>query len=168
MPEILRTNLASVILMMSTLSLGKIEDFPFVEPPDNRMVRDGFKLLYEIGAVGGDYKVTALGRQLARLPIDTRLGRMLLAGYDEGALREVLIIVSALAIQDPRERPLDKQQAADEKHNRFKDKKSDFISYLLLWNYYPNLCTLGRPVLLPHDFPSYHGSSPLRARHFLK
>ena len=135
-PEILRTNLASVILMMSTLNLGKIDQFPFVEPPDSRMVRDGFKLLYEIGAVDGDYKVSALGRRLAHLPIDTRLGRMLLAGHDEGALREVLIIVSALAIQDPRERPLDKQQAADEKHNRFKDKKSDFISYLLLWNYY--------------------------------
>ncbi|HIO91644.1 MAG TPA: ATP-dependent RNA helicase HrpA [Leucothrix mucor] len=136
MPEILRTNLASVILMMSTLNLGKIEAFPFVEPPDSRMVRDGFKLLYEIGAVDGDYKVTPLGRRLAHLPIDTRLARMLLAANDEGALREVLIIVSALAIQDPRERPLDKQQAADEKHSRFKDKKSDFISYLNLWNYY--------------------------------
>jgi ATP-dependent helicase HrpA len=135
-PEILRTNLASVILQMSTLNLGKIEHFPFVEPPDGRMIRDGFKLLYEIGAVDDAYKVTPLGRQLAHLPIDVRLGRMLLAANNEGALREVLIIVSALAIQDPRERPLEKQQAADEKHRRFKDEKSDFMSYLLLWDYY--------------------------------
>ena len=135
-PEILRTNLASVILQMSTLNLGKIEDFPFVEPPDNRMIRDGFKLLYEIGAVDGEHHLTPMGRILAHLPIDVRLGRMLLAGDKEGALSEVLIIVSALAIQDPRERPLEKQQAADEKHNRFKDKKSDFLSYLALWDYY--------------------------------
>ncbi|MCK5917327.1 MAG: ATP-dependent RNA helicase HrpA, partial [Cocleimonas sp.] len=135
-PEILRTNLASVILQMSTLNLGKIEDFPFVEPPDNRMIRDGFKLLYEIGAVDDEHKVTPMGRTLAHLPIDVRLGRMLLAGNKEGGLNEVLIIVSALAIQDPRERPLEKQQAADEKHNRFKDKKSDFLSYLALWDYY--------------------------------
>ena len=135
-PEILRTNLASVILQMSTLNLGKIERFPFVEPPDSRMIRDGFKLLYEIGAVDAGHKVTPLGRQLAYLPIDVRLGRMLLAANNEGALREVLIIVSALAIQDPRERPLEKQQAADEKHRRFKDEKSDFLSYLLLWDYF--------------------------------
>jgi ATP-dependent helicase HrpA len=135
-PEILRTNLASVILQMSTLNLGKIEHFPFVEPPDKRMIRDGFKLLYEIGAVDSEHKVTPLGRQLAHLPIDVRLGRMLLAAEKEGALAEVLIIVSALAIQDPRERPLEKQQAADEKHRRFKDEKSDFISYLLLWDYF--------------------------------
>ncbi len=135
-PEILRTNLASVILQMSTLNLGKIEHFPFVEPPDRRMIRDGFKLLYEIGAVDGEHKVTPLGRQLAHLPIDVRLGRMLLAADKEGALAEVLIIVSALAIQDPRERPLEKQQAADEKHRRFQDKKSDFMSYLLLWDYF--------------------------------
>ncbi|MCK5813321.1 MAG: ATP-dependent RNA helicase HrpA [Cocleimonas sp.] len=135
-PEILRTNLASVILQMSTLNLGKIEHFPFVEPPDGRMIRDGFKLLYEIGAVDDVHKVTPLGRQLAHLPIDVRLGRMLLAANTEGALDEVLIIVSALSIQDPRERPLEKQQAADEKHSRFKDEKSDFMSYLLLWDYY--------------------------------
>ncbi len=135
-PEILRTNLASVILQMSTLNLGKIEHFPFVEPPDRRMIRDGFKLLYEIGAVDAKHRVTSLGRKLAQLPIDVRLGRMLLAAHHEGALREVLIIVSALAIQDPRERPLDKQQAADEKHRRFKDETSDFLSYLLLWDYF--------------------------------
>jgi ATP-dependent helicase HrpA len=135
-PEILRTNLASVILQMATLNLGDIGQFPFVEPPDQRMIRDGFKLLYEIGAVDGSYNVTPMGQQLAHLPIDVRLGRMLLAANKEGALREVLIIVSALAIQDPRERPLDKQQAADEKHTRFKDKTSDFLSYLALWDYY--------------------------------
>ncbi|MCK5902012.1 MAG: ATP-dependent RNA helicase HrpA [Cocleimonas sp.] len=135
-PEIMRTNLAAVILQMSVLNLGKIENFPFVEPPDHRMIRDGFKLLYEIGAVDSDQKITSLGRRLAYLPIDTRLARMLLAAHDEGALHEVLIIVSALAIQDPRERPLDKQHASDEKHSRFKDEKSDFMSYLLLWDYY--------------------------------
>lgn len=135
-PEILRTNLASVILQMQTLNLGDIGQFPFVEPPDKRMIRDGFKLLYEIGAVDGNDNATAIGRQLAHLPIDVRLGRMLFAASHEGALREVLIIVSALAIQDPRERPLNKQQAADEKHNRFKDKTSDFLSYLALWDYY--------------------------------
>ena len=135
-PEIIRTNLASVILQMAILKLGDVESFPFVEPPDSRMIKDGFKLLFELGAVTEDNNITEIGRKLAHLPTDPRLGRMLMAGEQFGALREVLIIVSALASQDPRERPMDKKQASDEKHARFKDEKSDFMAYLNLWNYF--------------------------------
>lgn len=135
-PEIQRTNLAAVILQMSTINLGDIENFPFVEAPDNRLIKDGFKLLFELHAVDEKYQLTKLGKQLGRLPIDPRLGRMLLAAEQLGALKEVLIIVSALSLQDPRERPMEKQQAADEKHSRFKDKTSDFLGYLKLWDYY--------------------------------
>lgn len=135
-PEILRTNLASVILQMSTLPLGDPEDFPFVEAPDKRMIRDGFKLLFELSGVNDNHRITKTGQQLSRLPIDPRLARMLIEAERNGALREVSIIVSALSIQDPRERPMDKQQAADEKHSRFKDPDSDFLSILKLWEYY--------------------------------
>lgn len=135
-PEILRTNLASVILQMSVLRLGDPEFFPFVEPPDHRMIRDGFRLLFELGGVTDDNRITETGRQLSRLPIDPRLGRMLIEGAKLGAVRETAIITSALSVQDPRERPMDKQQASDEKHSRFKDKESDFISLLKLWDYY--------------------------------
>ncbi len=135
-PEILRTHLAAVILQMSTLNLGRPEDFPFVEPPDSRQISDGFRLLFELQAVDEQRGVTELGRQLAKLPVDPRLGRMLLAAQREGALREALVIVAALAIQDPRERPLEKQQAADEKHRRFRDEQSDFLALLKLWDYY--------------------------------
>ncbi|QTR53737.1 ATP-dependent RNA helicase HrpA [Thiothrix unzii] len=135
-PEILRTNLAAVILQLATMWVADVEDFPFVEPPDTRLVRDGYKLLYELGAVDDDYNVTAIGHQLAKLPLDPRYGRMLLAAHDNGALREVLIIVSALTLQDPRERPIDKQQAADEKHSRFKHEESDFLGFLKLWDYF--------------------------------
>jgi ATP-dependent helicase HrpA len=135
-PEILRTNLASVILQMSALRLGDPEDFPFVEAPDKRMIRDGFKLLFELGGVNDNHRITKIGQQLSRLPIDPRLARMLIEAERNGALREVSIIVSALSIQDPRERPMDKQQASDEKHNRFKDTDSDFLSILKLWEYY--------------------------------
>jgi len=135
-PEILRTNLASVILQMETMKLGEIEQFPFVEAPDVRLIRDGYKLLFEVGAVDADYQLTPLGHTLARLPVDPRLGRMLLTAEREGVLDEVLIIAAALAIQDPRERPMDKQQAADEKHARFKAEDSDFLAYLKLWDYF--------------------------------
>ncbi|RVU83589.1 ATP-dependent RNA helicase HrpA [Leucothrix sargassi] len=134
-PEILRTNLASVILQMAILKLGNVSEFPFVEAPDQRMIKDGFKLLFELGAVTENNTITDIGRKLAHLPTDPRLGRMLLAAQKFGALQEALIIVSALASQDPRERPMDKQQASDEKHARFKDEKSDFLAYLNLWNY---------------------------------
>ncbi len=135
-PEILRTNLAAVILQMSVLRLGEIEDFPFIDPPDSRLINDGFQLLFELGAVDTQRQVTELGRQLARLPIDPRLGRMILAARQEGCLSEALIIASALAIQDPRERPLERQQAADEKHRRFRDEQSDFLALVNLWNHY--------------------------------
>src|SRR6185369_11306838 len=133
-PEILRTNLASVILQMTALELGDIESFPFVEPPDRRSIRDGVDLLNELGALR-QRTLTPLGRELAQLPIDPRLARMVLAAQENGCVREVLVIAAALSIQDPRERPLEHQQAADEKHARFRDPDSDFVTYLNLWNY---------------------------------
>ncbi len=134
--EMQRTNLASVVLQMSALGLGKVTDFPFIDPPEARLVKDGYQLLEELHAVDNRHRITETGRRLARLHVDPRLGRMLLAAEREGALREVLVIVSALAVQDPRERPLDKQQAADEAHRRFADEHSDFLAYLKLWDYF--------------------------------
>ncbi|QJQ94928.1 MULTISPECIES: ATP-dependent RNA helicase HrpA [Halomonadaceae] len=133
-PEIQRTNLASVILSMLSLKLGDIEAFPFVDAPDSRFIKDGFRLLFELGAVDEDNRLTTLGRRLARLPIDPRLARMVLAGAENGALREVLIVVSALAVQDPRDRPADKRQAADQAHRRWNDADSDFAAWLNLWH----------------------------------
>ena len=133
-PEIRRTNLASVILSMLALRLGDIGAFPFIEQPEARAVSDGFRLLHELGAVDAQHRLTALGRQLARLPIDPRLARMVLAGANQKALRDVLIVVSALAVQDPRERPADQREAADQKHRQWADNTSDFISWLNLWS----------------------------------
>jgi len=135
-PEIRRTNLASVILQMMLMGLGDIEDFPFIDAPDKRFINDGFRLLQELDAVDGKKRITEIGRKLARLPLDPRHARMLLQADREKSLHEVLIIVSALTIQDPRERPLEKQQAADEKHKRFADEASDFLAYTNLWDYY--------------------------------
>ncbi|MCB1754025.1 MAG: ATP-dependent RNA helicase HrpA [Gammaproteobacteria bacterium] len=134
-PEILRTNLASVILQMEVMHLGHVENFPFVEAPEMKYINDGYVLLHEIGAVEGKRKLTRLGRSLARLPIDPRLARMLFGGRDEGCVEEMLTIVSALSVQDPRERPLDKQQAADEMHAEFNDGQSDFLAWLNLWEF---------------------------------
>jgi ATP-dependent helicase HrpA len=139
-PEILRTNLASVILAMTALGLGDIAAFPFVEPPDRRQVKDGVALLEELGALDPrepdlNKRLTPLGRQLARLPVDPRLGRMVLEADRNGVLPDVLVIAAALSIQDPRERPPDHQQAADEKHRRFADDRSDFLAYRNLWLY---------------------------------
>jgi len=133
-PEIRRTNLAAVILQMAVLGLGNVDEFPFVDPPDSRFIRDGYKLLHELGAVNGQQSLTSLGKQIACLPVDPRLARMILAARDTHCLREVLIITAALEVVDPRERPLDKAQAADEKHALFRDEKSDFMAYLNLWN----------------------------------
>lgn len=133
-PEIQRTNLASVILSMLALKLGHIEDFPFVDPPDSRFIKDGFRLLFELGAVDEQQHLSPLGRKLAKLPIDPRLARMVLAGAEQGSLRDVLIVVSALAIQDPRDRPADKRQAADQAHQRWHDPDSDFVALLNLWH----------------------------------
>ncbi len=132
-PEILRTNLAAVILQMLHLRLGQIEDFPFIEPPDGKAISDGFNLLQELSAVNRENQLTPLGRQLARLPVDPRLGRMLLEAAQQGSLEEVLIVASALSVQDVRERPADRQQAADQAHAQWKDVDSDFAALINLW-----------------------------------
>jgi ATP-dependent helicase HrpA len=142
-PEILRTNLASVILRMAALDLGVVADFPFVDPPDSRNVADGLRLLEELGAIApgagsrasGVTRLTDIGRKLAELPVDPRLGRMILAAGRNGCAREVLIITAALAIQDPRERPADAREAADAMHRRFAEPGSDFLAFLTLWDY---------------------------------
>jgi ATP-dependent helicase HrpA len=134
-PEIQRTNLAAVILQMQLLGFGDIHKFPFVDPPDSRLIKDGYRVLEEIGAVDGLRKVTQLGRKIARLPVDPRIGRMLLEAGHSHCLREMLVIAAALSVQDPRDRPMDKQQAADEAHALFKDEQSDFLSYLKLWDF---------------------------------
>ena len=134
-PEILRTNLAAVILQMESLRLGDIRQFPFVEAPDKRLVNDGYKTLEEIGAIDKKRHLSAVGKQLSALPVDPRIGRILLAAAEQGSLREMLVIAAALSIQDPRERPSAKQTQADQQHARFKEPQSDFISWLNLWNY---------------------------------
>ncbi|TXL63122.1 ATP-dependent RNA helicase HrpA [Aeromicrobium terrae] len=134
-PEILRTNLASVLLQMAALDLGSITEFPFLDPPDSRAVSDGVQLLRELGALSEKDRLTKLGRTMSTLPVDPRLARMLLAADLLGCLADVLVVVAAMSIQDPRERPLEKQQAADEKHARFRQPDSDFLSWLSLWTY---------------------------------
>jgi ATP-dependent helicase HrpA len=134
-PEILRTNLAAVTLQMAALQLGDIEEFPFLDPPDQRSIRDGVQLLNELGAFDDRGAITDLGRRLAQLPLDPRVGRMILAAADEGCVREVLVLAAALSIPDPRERPTDREEAARQKHARFADEHSDFVSYLNLWRY---------------------------------
>jgi ATP-dependent helicase HrpA len=150
-PEILRTNLASVILQATALELGEVADFPFVDPPDSRSITDGVRLLEELGAIApsrgtatrsagpggrpGATRLTGVGRKLARLPVDPRLGRMILAAKEQGCVREVLIITAALSIQDPRERPADAREAADAMHARFAEPGSDFLAFLTMWDY---------------------------------
>ena len=134
-PEILRTNLASVVLQMAALELGDIEAFPFVEPPDRRSVRDGIALLEELGAIDTMGRLTKIGHRLARLPLDPRLARMVLAAAEHDCVHDVLVIASAMSIQDPRERPADARAEADELHRRFVDPSSDFIAYLNLWDH---------------------------------
>ena len=144
-PEILRTNLASVILQMLALNLGDLESFPFIQKPDSRFISDGVRLLKELEAIRGGnqkrkqqrgrYQLTDSGRQLSRVPVDPRLAKMVLSASKTQLLHEVIVIVAALSIQDPRERPIEFQQKSDESHSRFKDKQSDFVSYLNLWDY---------------------------------
>ena len=138
--EILRTNLASVILQMTAAGLGEIEKFPFIDPPDHRNIRDGVQLLQELGALDPDEKdprkrLTQTGRKLAQLPVDPRLARMVLEADKNGCVREVMVIAAALSIQDPRERPVDKQTQADQQHARFRDESSDFLAFLNMWRY---------------------------------
>jgi len=135
-PEIQRTNLSAVILQMLVLRLGDIEDFPFVEPPDRRAINDGFRLLSELGAINDNRKITSIGKQMARLPADPRLARMLLEAVRLNCLYELLIIVSALSIQDPRESPADKREVARERHAQFYHSSSDFLSFVNLWQEY--------------------------------
>ena len=134
-PEILRTNLASVILQMAALQLGDVADFPFLDPPDRRSINDGVQVLQELGAFDTGGAITDIGRRLAQLPVDPRLGRMILQADTEGCLPEVLVLAAALSIPDPRERPVDREEAARQKHARFADESSDFMSYLNLWRY---------------------------------
>ncbi|MBI5271287.1 MAG: DUF3418 domain-containing protein, partial [Burkholderiales bacterium] len=134
-PEILRSSLAGVILRMKALHLGTVEDFPFLEPPPRKAIADGYALLAELGAVDDTNELTPIGRELSRLPLDPRVGRMILAARDRQALSEVLVIASALSVQDVRDRPLEQQQAADQKHKLFDDEKSEFMGYLKLWKW---------------------------------
>jgi len=132
-PEILRTNLAGVILQMKSLRLGKVENFPFIDRPDRRLVRDAYETLHELGAIDEQDELTSIGEDLARLPIDPRIGRMLLGAVPEGALAETLIIAAALSVQDPRDRPIEKRDEADAAHEQFANEDSDFLSFLNIW-----------------------------------
>jgi len=135
-PEILRSSLASVILRMAALRLGDVTEFPFIEAPSSRLIADGYLLLQELGAVNEQRQITEVGLQLSKLPLDPRVGRMILAGKREGSLKEILMIASVLSIQDPRERPMDKREAADNAHAKFAGEGSDFMSYLKIWDWY--------------------------------
>lgn len=135
-PEILRSSLASVILRMAALRLGDVSAFPFIEAPSSRLISDGYQLLQELGAVDANRNITDLGQQLAKLPLDPKIGRMILAAKKENCLKEILIIAAGLAIQDPRERPMDKREAADQAHAKFADERSDFMGFLKLWAFY--------------------------------
>src|SRR5690606_12935113 len=135
-PEIRRAALAGVILRMLALGLGEIDAFPFLEPPDARAIADGWQQLAELGAVDGARRLTAIGRQMARLPVDVKLARMLVAAGAHGCLREVLVIAAFLGIQDPRERPADQRGAADAAHAAFADPRSEFVAILRLWEAY--------------------------------
>lgn len=134
-PEILRTNLAAVVLRMLELGLGDIHQFPFIDPPEGKMIRDGYRLLEELGAVSARGKLTSVGRKMARLPVDPKLARMLLAAIELHCLEATLVIVSAMAVQDPRERPAEKRAQADQAHARFNHPRSDFIAWVNLWRY---------------------------------
>jgi ATP-dependent helicase HrpA len=142
-PEILRSSLAAVILRMAALDLPDVAAFPFLDPPAPRAIADGYQLLQELGAVDSEKRLTALGRDLAQLPVDPRIGRIILAGRDLGCLAEALVIASALAVPDPRERPLEKQQAADQAHLAFRDERSDFLSLVALWQFFADAVSQG-------------------------
>ncbi len=134
--EIFRVSLATVILRMSALGLGEVEKFPFIEPPGSRSITDGYQLLAELGAIDDVRQLTSLGRELAKLPLDPKIARLLLAGRQYQCLQEILIIASALSVQDPRDRPAERREAADAAHQRFNDERSDFLSYLKMWAWF--------------------------------
>src|SRR4029078_1935341 len=135
-PEIKRVSLDGVILRMKALRLGDIERFPFLDPPQPRAITEGYRVLEELWGIDDEGCLTVIGEQLGCLPVDPRLGRMILGGRDEGALREVLIIAAALGLQDPRERPLAAQRRADEAHRKFREEGTDFVGYLKLWSFW--------------------------------
>ncbi|MDR2788687.1 MAG: ATP-dependent RNA helicase HrpA [Candidatus Accumulibacter sp.] len=143
-PEILRSSLAGVILRMKSLRLGDVENFPFLEPPPAKAIRDGYQLLSELGAVTEERSLTPVGQELAKMPLDPRLARMIVAARDEGCLREALIIAAALTVRNPRERPQEKQGAADAAHRKFADEKSEFLSWLKLWQWYEDALEHGQ------------------------
>jgi ATP-dependent RNA helicase HrpA len=138
-PEILRSSLAAVILRMKSLKIGDVENFPFLQPPQPRMIVDGYQLLAELGAVDNNNQLTPIGWQLTRFPIDPKIARMILAAKQENCLSEILIIASALSVQDPRDRPFERQDAADRAHLRFQDERSDFLGFLKLWDFFDEL-----------------------------
>jgi ATP-dependent helicase HrpA len=163
-PEIFRVSLATVILRMSALELGDITEFPFIEPPTPRMIADGYQLLAELGAIDEARQLTRLGHDLARLPLDPKIARLLLAGRQYQCLTEILIIASALSVQDPRERPLDRQVVADAAHKRFADERSDFLAYLKVWAWFEQALAEKKSNRLMAEECRRNFLSPLRLR----
>jgi ATP-dependent helicase HrpA len=163
-PEIFRVSLATVILRMSALELGDIAEFPFIEPPTPRMIADGYQLLAELGAIDAARQLTKLGHELAKLPLDPKIARLLLAGRQYFCLTEILIIASALSVQDPRDRPMDRQEAADAAHKRFTDERSDFFAYIKIWAWYEQALAHKQSNRLLMDECRKNFLSPLRLR----
>ncbi len=163
-PEIFRVSLATAILRMSALELGEVSEFPFIEPPTPRMIADGYQLLAELGAIDETRQLTKLGHELAKLPLDPKIARLLLAGRQYFCLTEILIIASALSVQDPRERPLDRQEAADAAHKRFADERSDFLAYLKIWAWFEQAVAHKQSNRLLAEECRKNFLSPLRLR----
>jgi len=163
-PEIFRVSLATVILRMSALDLGDIAEFPFIEPPTPRMIADGYQLLSELNAIDEERKLTPLGNELAKLPLDPKIARLLLAGRQYQCLTEILIIASALSVQDPRERPLDRQEAADAAHKRFADERSDFLAFIKIWAWFEQAVAHKQSNRLLAEECRKNFLSPLRLR----
>lgn len=163
-PEIFRVSLATVILRMSALELGEISEFPFIEPPTPRMIADGYQLLAELGAINEAKQLTKLGHELAKLPLDPKIARLLLAGRQYHCLTEILIIASALSVQDPRDRPLERQEAADAAHKRFADERSDFLAYLKIWAWFEQALAEKKSNRLLAEECRKNFLSPLRLR----
>ncbi|MDD4977319.1 MAG: ATP-dependent RNA helicase HrpA [Gallionella sp.] len=163
-PEIFRVSLATVILRMSALNLGDIAEFPFIEPPTPRMIADGYQLLAELGAIDDTRRLTKLGHELAKLPLDPKIARLLLAGRQYHCLSEILIIASALSVQDPRDRPIERQEAADAAHKRFADERSDFLAYIKIWAWYEQALAQKKSNRLMMEECRSNFLSPLRLR----
>ncbi|MEI7456524.1 MAG: ATP-dependent RNA helicase HrpA [Nitrosomonadales bacterium] len=163
-PEIFRVSLATVILRMSALELGEIAEFPFIEPPTPRMIADGYQLLSELNAIDDERNLTKLGHELAKLPLDPKISRLLLAGRQYQCLTEILIIASALSVQDPRERPLDRQEAADAAHKRFADERSDFLAFIKMWAWFEQALAHKQSNRLFSEECRKNFLSPLRLR----